>query len=151
MNVLKKSIRAYEEILEQLKEAYGKGVSPENIEVRISAGDVTNNSLFAKVWEECVAGLKYEIIDTNDWGRLGMGTIPLHSVPWNYLRAVEGSRLLTDQIARRLVSNNVGGEILIEGRGHRIEYVLSNDENSLGRVKRVEVNNYGSGLKPGLI
>jgi len=81
---------------------------------------------WASVYEDCVAGIAYTVIPTDNEERAVEREFPLHKVPWNYNRAVTESGLIADQVARDLaltyIARNSLAQVVKAGSHQRMNY-----------------------------
>jgi len=147
MNIDEKSEQVYQEIIGELSKVSEREMHPT---VRLYTTDVKTTGFWAKVYEDVVAGIRYQILDKKNTELLAVGTIPLHKAPWQYERtSLEINTLLHDVGKRIALFPVANGALNIVGTtiGNLTEYcgfvdnlVEPKESDVLTRV--VVTNNY---------
>jgi len=121
----KQAAKLYTQISEKLDRLPSDIQNPESILVMLNSRDVTITGFWARVYEDCVAGIEYIIRDKHKRINLVSGEMPLHSAPWRYDSArIEGSAI-ANMVARHLVTrqNRNGANVIVtQGEDHQTVY-----------------------------
>lgn len=125
-NRLEKQARTlYREIVEKIDRLPEEKQKADRLLVVLNRRDIRITGFWAKFYEDCAAGIEYMITDEKNGETLAEGEMPLHKVPWRYDKADIEGVVVSQMVARHLVTrqNRYGANILLSaGRDNGTTY-----------------------------